>query len=529
MTQSASSGDAELALATATDAFGRGELRVAAELALRTAELGARAGRADLMADAALVLLAVPDATTAATVDRLCREALAVLERDDAPRRARLLAQLSIALHHREDLAQATRELARADELIASLDDPIAVGLAAHARALSIAGDDPGPGLLPLAQQMAEAAAAIPNDLATVHLEMLARAWRVESMIREGRPIEAGLEIDALDVLAARSGRPLVRWNALVARAGLEQAVGRLVESQGHARVARTILPEGQRAQAEEVFVGQLLLAAMDLGLVPPEIEAARGRAIGGPLIAIAMTALFELEMGNREQAQAAYESLRERIDDVPADRRAFPTIFAAAELAASFEDAATAEAVRRLLEPYRERTLVSAIGCVGPVGYALAGIAELQGRLDDAVRHAETAVRWTARAGFGPWLARSRLRLARVLETRAGPGDRARAAREARLARATASQLGMGPTAAAAAVQLARSRSEDRLSDREQEVATLVAAGSSNRAIAQALGLSERTIESHVQHILNKLGFRSRSQIAAWTASRVADGEESR
>jgi non-specific serine/threonine protein kinase len=59
--------------------------------------------------------------------------------------------------------------------------------------------------------------------------------------------------------------------------------------------------------------------------------------------------------------------------------------------------------------------------------------------------------------------------------------------------------------------------------------VATLVAAGSSNRAIAQALGLSERTIESHVQHILNKLGFRSRSQIAAWTASRVADGEESR
>jgi DNA-binding NarL/FixJ family response regulator len=37
------------------------------------------------------------------------------------------------------------------------------------------------------------------------------------------------------------------------------------------------------------------------------------------------------------------------------------------------------------------------------------------------------------------------------------------------------------------------------------------------NRQIAQALGIAEGTAGVHVDHILNKLGFRSRAQVAAW------------
>jgi non-specific serine/threonine protein kinase len=51
--------------------------------------------------------------------------------------------------------------------------------------------------------------------------------------------------------------------------------------------------------------------------------------------------------------------------------------------------------------------------------------------------------------------------------------------------------------------------------------VAALVAGGLSNRAIAEQLHLSERTIESHVKNICDKLGFNSRSQVAAWVAVR--------
>ena len=58
-------------------------------------------------------------------------------------------------------------------------------------------------------------------------------------------------------------------------------------------------------------------------------------------------------------------------------------------------------------------------------------------------------------------------------------------------------------------------------LSGREQEVATLVAQGHTNRAIGATLGITEKTVGAHVQNIMNKLGFHSRSQIAAWTATR--------
>ena len=61
-------------------------------------------------------------------------------------------------------------------------------------------------------------------------------------------------------------------------------------------------------------------------------------------------------------------------------------------------------------------------------------------------------------------------------------------------------------------------------LSGREQEVATLVAQGHTNRAIGVTLGITEKTVGAHVQNIMNKLGFHSRSQIAAWTASHVTD-----
>ncbi len=57
----------------------------------------------------------------------------------------------------------------------------------------------------------------------------------------------------------------------------------------------------------------------------------------------------------------------------------------------------------------------------------------------------------------------------------------------------------------------------ETALSDREWEVAMLVARGLSNRQIAAELVVSERTVDTHVSHILRKLQLVSRAQIAAW------------
>jgi DNA-binding CsgD family transcriptional regulator len=58
-------------------------------------------------------------------------------------------------------------------------------------------------------------------------------------------------------------------------------------------------------------------------------------------------------------------------------------------------------------------------------------------------------------------------------------------------------------------------------LTAREREVAHLVSQGKSNREIAEALVLSERTVENHVGNILTKLGFESRAQIAVWAVEK--------
>jgi DNA-binding CsgD family transcriptional regulator len=62
--------------------------------------------------------------------------------------------------------------------------------------------------------------------------------------------------------------------------------------------------------------------------------------------------------------------------------------------------------------------------------------------------------------------------------------------------------------------------RVDGALAKREHDVALLVAEGLSNKQIADRLFISERTVDSHVRSILNKLGFNSRAQIAVWVAS---------
>jgi predicted ATPase/DNA-binding CsgD family transcriptional regulator len=72
--------------------------------------------------------------------------------------------------------------------------------------------------------------------------------------------------------------------------------------------------------------------------------------------------------------------------------------------------------------------------------------------------------------------------------------------------------QLALRPAPTAAKPLSARG-----LTRRELEVAALVAQGLTNRQIATELVISERTAANHIQHILEKLGFRTRGQVTAW------------
>jgi DNA-binding NarL/FixJ family response regulator len=59
-------------------------------------------------------------------------------------------------------------------------------------------------------------------------------------------------------------------------------------------------------------------------------------------------------------------------------------------------------------------------------------------------------------------------------------------------------------------------------LSGREEEVVRLVAGGLPNKEIAIRLHLSVRTVETHIRHVLTKLGLLNRTQLATWARDRL-------
>lgn len=151
------------------------------------------------------------------------------------------------------------------------------------------------------------------------------------------------------------------------------------------------------------------------------------------------------------------------------------------------------------------------------PERFFAAALSAARFRLDPSIESADEADRLAATARW-PWL-RALVGLWRgelLSDT-----DSAREARD--LLEEIGARRGVERADAvlrALGVRISRTSSGARtITGREMEVAKLVAEGFSNPAIARRLFLSRPTVASHVAHILTKLDFSSRAQIAAWVA----------
>lgn len=147
---------------------------------------------------------------------------------------------------------------------------------------------------------------------------------------------------------------------------------------------------------------------------------------------------------------------------------------------------------------------------------YALhhaAAIAADEGHLNRAVRLLGAADGLGRRSGAAPWpaVAATRERWLPRAERRLG-APRVSALHEA--------GSGLVHAEAVALATAMDDGAQDPLTRRERDIAALVAEGLSNRAIAERLVISERTVDGHVARILGRLGFSSRAQIAAWVAA---------
>jgi predicted ATPase/DNA-binding CsgD family transcriptional regulator len=169
----------------------------------------------------------------------------------------------------------------------------------------------------------------------------------------------------------------------------------------------------------------------------------------------------------------------------------------------------------RQLDDRVAQCHLLGGLGCCAAGAHEPRLAAQLFGATENL--RAEAGAR--INAGMAPALAQATTSVAKVLgpakfETEFKAGQR--------LSRDAAARLALGETDPPPAAFVPSGAGV--LRQRETDVARLVADGLSNKEIGARLFISERTVESHVRSIMNKLGFNSRAQIAGWMASDQLD-----
>jgi predicted ATPase/DNA-binding CsgD family transcriptional regulator len=180
----------------------------------------------------------------------------------------------------------------------------------------------------------------------------------------------------------------------------------------------------------------------------------------------------------------------------------------------------ATGASPARVTEHYRRAVELHRPFEGGPLlPVALVGQAGILGHRDPdrglRVTAAAYAIRARSGGEFAPFF-RARTEQVRIAATTALGARAARLwAQGSRLTIEEAIALAFGSDRRAA-------EAPSGLSDRETEVAGLIAQGLSNKAIAAKLHLSVRTVESHVRHTLAKTRLDNRTQLATWARERI-------
>jgi DNA-binding CsgD family transcriptional regulator/predicted negative regulator of RcsB-dependent stress response len=326
--------------------------------------------------------------------------------------------------------------------------------------------------------------------------------------IEENPPLqEMGIQVTHCQI--AYGAVDAMRGRFESAEARLQVAIESRATTRYHSAASRGKLAELRIQQGRFKEAAELLRGYED------EFEAAQALAT------------LNFALGNHARAAAL---LRTYIRGLGEDcMRLGPALSVLVELELRREDlSAAGKAARRLLS-LEEACSSNEIRALARL--AAARIANHQGDHHTAIDELETALTLLVHRDRPLLMAEIRLELARALQA---TGDRPAGIVEAEAALATFNRLGAVPDIAAGQEVLAglsgdtqgagvdaragpRLRTAEGLTRRETEVARLVAVGLTNREIADRLFLSVRTVETHVDRVLGKLDFHTRTQLAGW------------
>ena len=512
---------AELLIELATAEYRAGQLAASLQHAVTAADAAERDERLDLVAGAALVVRGIGHTPVALTLLGLCDRALA----DDgcpAARRARLLAQRASAQAELGNLEAADAGSAAAMTAATAAGDPAAELDAIRARVAALSAPQHRAERLRLGTRAVELATPAGQPLAAV----LGRVWRIDAAYQLLNLEAVDAEIAQIAQLAESTRLPLARWHLLRQQASRAALAGQLAFARDRSAEARRLafrLQDPSGAGLSNVFAVWLAVLRGDAGEIPADFFDAAAAAPPIPIVRAPLArALFVV--GRTDEAQAVYETLRQLPAAGDKDTRTLGALTQLIHLIIAFRDSETAQATYDLIHSHVNDSGATGTGLVflsGSAHWPLGRLAALLGRTEDSLGHFAAAVTIDTRLGARPLVALVRLDWAGALRTRAAHGDHAQARLLAWQAATEARRLDM-PGPAGHAERLVNDldqaiRAGDPLTPREREIAKLVSAGITNRAIASQLVLSERTVEGHVRSILAKLQLTNRTELAAW------------
>ncbi|MEV8375122.1 AAA family ATPase [Kribbella sp. NPDC056861] len=500
-------------------AYLAGDLQTCVKAAV---EAAAAAQSPEQKAEAALILEAVPDPGINTTAKRLCEEAMTEAVSDAT--RARLLAQRSHLAFYDGDQVRVDSLSREALELARRTEDDQALADALHARQEACPGPAGRAERLALATEML----ALARRTGSPRSAMWGELWRLDALIESGSLAAAAEELPALKVAVDRVGGPVSAWHHDRVAACVAQARGRYAEAAALGRRGFERMRVIEPAPANGAHFALQAALAGHVGVSSELVKQAFEPPPRFATMAHLSRAYLQTCLGLVDEAAASYRRAG------PLESWSLPAFFVlpgyvyAALACAGIGRHDDLQELLSRLEPYRgEHAIGAGVAYMGPVELTLGRGAAVLGRLDQAIEDLTTAVQRADRAGATGFVAEAQYHLARALGDRNQPGDRAQAESHAQDAVRLARSLGM-------TAYLSQPATQTGLSARETEVAVLVADGLTNRQIATRLVLSERTAQNHVQHILTKLGFTTRSQIAAWAtreqlSTRMSDSADSR
>lgn len=497
-----------------------GDAAAAAD-ALSDAVAAAReSGDPEALGEVALVTEGMSDAWDFFRGAPVAAEALAALPPTDHPLRARLL-----ALHAAENglfgATDAEQNSVAALAMAHRLGDSRVLRSALRARQMVRSGPDGVHERLELGDQMLAIGRREGDDDA----ELWGRLWRFDALAMLGRLDHAEAELGPIQALADRLRRPIARWHYLRTKAAIDMARGRFEEARRATQEEAGLVTGREQNPLRGVPAAVLVVIASLTGRRDAALESTFDLFHRmAPPFTLSMLGLYHLRLGDRDAAERAFQSAGP-VSDIP-----LPALLSVActrvELAAGLGHTGEALEAAAILRPHSQLFATGGAGALliaGSVRTYLGLAAGAAGRLDDAARDIRAGLVINERAGTAPFTALAQVELARVLARRRRPGDRDEAAALAASAAAVARRLGMAPLVGAAET-LVRELSDESpgpLTRREREVADQVAKGLTNKQIAALLHISERTAESHVQHVLTKLGAANRTQVAAYLATK--------